>query len=408
MSNAGALGVVEYEAETVFGEDAVTFATLQVPVLDAIDVSGLTHDKEEAANVVAYRNDGNKFIKKTMGGSFTTKLYLCGNGTTMVGSPTISPVATFLGRALGNAALSATASTTLGTGSTATVLVTTASATFSAGGLCRVGALGDAAGSAQFYPIATHVTTNLTTLSALLGSPAAAAVLYPVTMVYPNELPTAGSVGSVRFRTLSANLSYEMHGCYPTSFTISGLNTGQVPIVEITWGVSWWRYTTTTLPSTAPTSQTLPSSIAAGSLCVNAVGTTTRSPRIYRDFTISYTLGMAPLMGPGGVNAFQAVVGARRLPDKCTVSWVEDADTVTTTPVLPAFGTGESEYYLMYSGSVTDGSAVGIFLPRIHVANVPTQFNDNGINRLKVDAAARTGPTKTTELTSSMIRLGLA
>jgi hypothetical protein len=408
MSNSAVLGALEYEAETVFGEDVVTFATLQLPVLDAIDVSGLVHEKQEAANVVAYRNDGNPFIKMTQNGSsFKTKLYLCGNGSTMVGSPTISPIATFLGRVFGNAVLSATASTPL-TGGTSTVPITTASATFSAGGLCRIGTLADLKGGGQMYPIASHLATNLTVLSALIGTPAAADVLYPVAMVYGNELATAGTVGSVRFRALGGNLSYEMHGCYPTAVSITGVNTGQVPTIEITWGVAWWRYTTTTLPSSAPTSQTAPAPIAAGSLCVNVVGTTTRNPRIYRDLTIEYAMNVAPLMGPGGVNAYQSVVGARRLPDTCTLSWTEDADTVTLTPVLPGYGTGTSEYYFMYTGSATDGSAFGFFCPRIHIANIPTQVNDGGINRLKISAKARTGPTKTTELTSSFFRMGLA
>lgn len=408
MSNPSALGAICYEAESSWGEDVTTFATQRLPILGAVDASGLMQGKEAPGRVEQYRNAGSEYVKMIMGGTFTTKLDLAGNGTTMVGSPSVSAVATFLGIVFGNVGLSATASTTL-TGGTATAPTTTASGTFSAGGLCRIGALGDGDGDGQMYSIGTHVTTTLTLLGDLNGAPVNGAVLYPVTQIYPSSAPTSTTVTGTRFLLQTANLEYECHGCFPTSVTFTGLNTGERPQIEITWEVSWWRYSTATFPSTA-TQATLynPSPVAAGSFNVQTVGTTTRNTRTMRNFSLNYTLGMVALKGPGGVNAYQATIGARRVDDSIALSWTEDADAATTTPVLPGYGTAGTSKHIEYTLSTTDGSAVGFKWPKVCITNIATQKAEDGINRLTVDAQAYTGGTTTSALTLAAQVLGLA
>ena len=344
-----------------------------------------------------------------MGGSFKTKLHWTGHGSTMVGSPTVDAAETFLALAFGSAVnLSATSSTTL-TGGTAAVPTTTASGTFDAGGLCRVGVLGDGDGDGQLYSITTHTALDLTLRGALNGAPLSGAVLYPVFQIHGPEAPTTTAVTGTRFLLQTANLQYEAHGCFPTAVAIDGLNPGEVPTIEITWSVSWWRYSTATFPSAA--TQTGPfnaAAIAAGSRNVQDVGTTTRNARSYRNLTLNHTLGVEPLMGPGGVSANQKIVGARRTPDKIEISWTEDADAATTTPVLPGYGTGTTFKHIEFTGSTADGSAFGFSCPRVCITNIATQKADGNLNRLTITGRAHTSTTTTTELTLAAIVYGSA
>jgi hypothetical protein len=407
MSNPSSLGAICYEAEASWGEDVATYATFRLPIIGAVDASGLEHAKEAAGRTMQYRSGGSQHVLMTMGGSFKMLLDLTGHGSTMVGSPSLEEIETFLGIVFGNAALSATASTTL-TGGTATVPTTTASGTFSAGGLCRIGALGDGDGNGQFYAIGTHVTTSLTLLGALDDTPANGAILYPVTQIYPSSSPTSVNITGTRFLLQTANLQYECHGCYPMSVSFSGLNTGERPQIEITWGVSWWEYSTATFPSTVTSDHFNPAPVAAGSFNVQTLATTTRNKRTMRGFSLDYTLGVVPLMGPGGVSAYQKIVGAARIDDQIKLTWTEDADTATTTPVLPGYGTATSSKHIEYTLSTADGSAVGFKFPKVCIDNVATQKAEDGQNRLTISGTAYSSDTTTSALTLAPMVMGLA
>jgi hypothetical protein len=413
VSNPSALGAIEYEPETNWAENVTTFATHRIPILGAVDCSGLVHTKAAPERVVQYRNDGTQWVLMTMGGSFKTRIDWPGHGASTAGAPTLDAIETYLGYVFGNAALSAAASTTL-TGGTATVPITAASGTFSAGGLCRVGAGGlsaDGRGNGQFYPLATHVTTTLTLLAALDGAPSNGDVLYPVAMFYPSESPTATAITGLRFRLLTANLRYECHGCYPMSVTFTGLSPGERPQIEVTWGVSWWAYSTATFPSTVASNQYNPAPIAAGSLFVQTLGTATRAAsakRVCRSFSIEHTLGIEVLKGPGGVSPYQDIVGARRTPDRVKWRWTEDADAATATPVLPGYGTGTTFLHAMWTGSCSAGSAIGAYARRLCVSNVAVQRAENNINRLSIEAEAYTGTTTTSDLTLACVVYGSA
>lgn len=410
MSNPGVLGAIVWEAESAWGEDVTTFATDRVALTAPVDTSGLVQDKLAPERVVQYRNDGTAYITGTMGGTFKTKVWLTGHGSTMVGSPSIGTHETFLALAFGQAAaLSATSSTTL-TGGTAAVPTTTASGTFSAGGLCRVGALGDGDGDGQMYAITTHVTTSLTLRGALNGSPVNGAVLYPVVQLPVPEAPTSTAITGTRFLLQTANLQYECHGCFPRSVAFSGMNPGELPSAEITWEVSWWRYSTATFPTTTASVAGAfnPAPIAAGSWNVQTVGTTTRNARSFRNFTLTHTLGIQPLMGPGGTNQYQKIIGARRIPDTIEISWTEDADAATTTPVLPGLGTAANLLHGEYTGSTADGSVFGFACPRMCVTNIATQKIDENINRLTTTVRAHTSTVTTSALTLSSIVYGMA
>lgn len=407
VSNPSALGAVEYEAETLFGEDVATFAEHRIPVLGAIDVSTLAHEKVAPERVVQRRNDGTQWVLMTQSGTFKTKIDLAGHGTTTAGSPTIDPIETLLGLVIGNVSLSAAQSSTL-TGGTAAVPLTTASGTFAAGGLCRIGTLGDGRGGGQFYAIAAHAANSLNLLGALPDAPANNDVIYPVAQIYPSEDPTDTEVQSVRLRVLTANLRYELHGCYPTAIAITGLSPGERPQIEITWGVSWWRYSMGAFPSLLASNQYNPAPIAAGSLCVQDLGVTARNARQFRSLTLEHTLGVEAIPGPGGASPWQKIVGARRTPDRIKLTWVEDADAATLAPVLPGWAMGQTYKHIEYTGSTSPGSAFGFRAPRAAITSVPIQMADSNVNRLRVEAELYTGTDHTSELTHAAIIYGLA
>lgn len=410
--NPGALGAICYANETNFGENTSAFATMRIPIIAAVDVSGLTHAKVDSNRTVQYRNDGTPWIQSVMGGSFKTKFYLPGHGSTTASSTTIGLLEALLGNIFGNATLSATAGQAI-TGGTASVPTVSASPAFTAGSLCRVGALGDGRGNGQFYAVASQATTSLTMLTALQGVPSNLDVLYDAVNIYPSEAPaTASAIQSQRFLLQTANLCYEVHGSVPTAVAIAGLNPGEIPTLEVTWSCSWWKYSTATFPSTATTETFQPSPSSAGSLFINDFGTVTNAAanqRSYRSLTIDYKLGVELLSGPGGANQYQNIIGARRTVDTCSVSWMEDADAQTTTPVLDSYFTGTTQKHILATLNPNIGSAVGIYLPRVCITGArPIQKVDKNINRIAVTGMAYTSSTNTSDLTSSMFRMAFA
>lgn len=411
MAGPSALGAIEMATESAFAETSSTFATDRVPVLGMVNTSGLVWAKEDPGRVEQYRQGGSQHVLMGQSGSFEMEIDLAGHESTTAGSPTLTLRETLLGYAFGNSALSAAASTTY-TGGTATAPTTTASATFSAGGLVRSGVLADGRGNGQFHAVSTHATTTLNLLTGTDVAPAAADVLYPTAMVYPGSTPSTGldgSIGSLRFRLLTNGLQYACHGCAITAVSFSGLNTGERPKIKFTVTVARWAAVSATFPSAVASSTANPSPVAAGSFFFNAVATATRALKVIRGFSLDYSLGIVPLMGPGGVGAYQSIVGYRRTIDKIGVSWVEDADaSPTTTPVAQGYGTGTTSYHALYTLSTTAGSAVAFYWPKLCVTNVPVQFDDGGINRMKVECAAYTGGTTTSELTLSAMRMAFA
>ena len=406
MSNPDVLGAITYESEASWGEVVNTYTTHRAPTIGPVDCSGLVHNKSTAEFTEQYRGAGHTPVLMTMGGSFTTAFDLTGHGATMVGSPSVDAVETLKALVWGNVALSASASTTL-TGGTAAVPTTTASGTFSAGGLCRVGALGDGDGDGQMYGIATHVTTTLTLLNALRGAPVNGAVLYPVAQFYTSSSPTSVSITGTRFEILTANTQYRCHGCWPMSVSFSGLSAGERPRMEVTWGVSWWTDVgTTTFPSTVTSNRYLPSPVAAGSLHVSAVGTATRNELVCRNFSIEYNLGTEPLKGPGGANAYQDIVGAVRTgAESCKVKFTVDSSAAGTV-TLADWGRSTTNRMIMYTLSTTDASAVGFKFPKVCSTTVPVQIRDGSINRVTFEGDCYTSDTLTNDLTRARMVLG--
>lgn len=413
MANPSSLGAICYEAESAasaWAEEVTTFATHRLPLVAPLDVSGLVHEKVAAGRLEQYRNSGSQWILMTQSGSFSMTLDLAGHGTTTAGTPSLDAIETFLGIVFGTTpALSLATSQTM-TGGTAAIPTASGATGITAGGIVGMGALGDGDGDGQMYAVSGHSGSSVTLLGAMNGAPVNGAVIYPTVMIYPSSAPTTGAITGTRFLLQTANLQYRCHGCWPQSVSFANLNTGGRPQITITWGVSRWSYSISTFPSTVTSNQYNPAPVAAGSFNVQDVGTTTRNARAMRNFTLDYTLGVRPLMGPTngvGGSAYQTVVGARRIDDQIKLSWTEDADAATTTPVLPGYGTSTTSKYVMYTASCTPGSAFGLWFPKVCISNVAVQKAEDNINRLTVTADAYTGGTLTSELTRAAMVLCL-
>jgi hypothetical protein len=420
MSNNQAFAAIEYEAESSaanWAEAVTTFGTHRIPHLGVVDTGGLSHPKEAAGYVEQYRYGGNQHVLMGQDGTIDITLDLAGHGATTAGSPTLDPLETFLGIPFGNVALSAAASTTL-SGGTAAVPTTAASGTFSAGGLCcggagpvgSTGAAGDARGGGQMYAIATHVTTTLTLLNALIGAPTNGDVLYPVAQMYLPTSPTTTDLVGTRFQVLTGNMQYRLHGCFPTKLVFTGLSPGERPQVKTTWRVSRWYETAAgTFPSVLTSNRYLPAPTTAGSLHANIVGTATRQTFAYRNFQLEVDLGIQAMMGPGGVGQYQAIAGAKRVDGSVKLSFVVDADATTATPFWPGLARGTQSLMMMLSLSTAIGSRVGFKMPKVCISDaIPVQIGDNKINRFKVTAMAYAGDTLTNELTRSPLVMGYA
>lgn len=279
---------VSWEDEASWAEDVDTM-TYAVPLAAPVDIVGVTQQMLDGSRVTPRRLAYSKGVLGPWSISFTTTSNLTGHGSTCAGAITATALARYLGNlVLGGRDTTLAAGSTL-TGGTTTVPTTTASGTFPAGGIARLGALGDTDGEGQFYAFSTHSTTNLNLLHAMAGAPVNGAVMYSPELVYPADSSCA--MTGRRFRILTADLQLVIHGCFPTAVSFSGLGPGERPQVSVTWTGSWAEPAAGTFPTTpnADEFNWQPPS-AGGSLFLQDLATTTRAVYGVRSFAMDYQL----------------------------------------------------------------------------------------------------------------------
>lgn len=405
MSNPGVLGAISYEAESVFGETTATTATLRIPqVMSQLDVSGIIQNKVPAQRLAQHLNTCPGYVLGTMGGSFKTKTFLTGHGSTTAAATAATAYETWLGLIFGNGAVSAASGSTFTGAGTAVAPTTTSSGTFAAGSIGWAGALNDGRGGGQAFAVSTHAATTLNLLTGLAVAPSAADALYSGFTFYLPE--TTYTVASQRMLLQTTNLQYLCHGCYPTAISISGLSPGELPTLEVTWNIAWYEYKASTFPSAVTGNTDNPAPVASGTIWTNAVGTATNATRsTARGFTIDVSLGMETLKGFGSPNAFADIVGARRTPSQIKISWTEDADAATTTPVIPGLGTGTTNRHVLYNANTTDSKRFAAYFPNVEASAVAVQKVDSNLNRVTYQGHASVSSTTTNDLTLSAMRL---
>lgn len=401
MSHTPALGAIEWEAESTFNENVSTFATGRVGIINAVDLSQLTQEKIVPGRTVQYRGEGSAYINGLKGGSIVTDMWLTGHESTTAGNTSLTTTETLLGRVFGNAAEAAAAGGTTATGGTATVVTTTASGTFDASGAVRIGALGDGDGEGQFYAISTHSVQNMTVLNDLAGAPVNGAIIYAPTLIYEPSAPTTSSIGGTRFRAITANLAYELHGCHATSVTLSGFNVGEPPKASITWDVGeHFPVGSVTFPSAVTAVTANPAACCAGTLHIQDVGTTTRNVVDIVDLQITYNLQTQRVDGYGSPWQYSGKRAAFRTHDNntppVTISFKLAADAQTATPTFGAAWLTTTPKIMVITCSIADGSAIGFVFRRCFwTGPLPTQEDFNGRNTRTYTLCAHVDTTST-------------
>lgn len=411
MSRSPALGAAAYAAEASFCEAVSTFGT-RLSILNRVDIGGFKRPMLPSDRVTVYRNQVLPGIAGPRGGEFKVKLYLPGHGSTCTGAVTLTDLETLLGLTFGrdatsdSKAASSSGGTTATAGGTTTSLNVAQASGFLPGSVARAGVLGDGRGGGHPFVVTSHATSVIAAATALPAALAASDIVTsPVNISVP-EGPTTNTITSTRWLLQTANGQVEAHGCYPKSVDIASTN-AQLPTVEITFGCAWWDYYSGTFPPAGTMQTHTPAIVAAGSFNLGTVGSSARNMLDVRDFKLSYSLNVVEEMGPGGVHADQPVTGCVRGRDSIAVEITLDSGAASTTPLLKTMWEG-GPYWLLYSLSMVDGSSVTFYLPYLTPSgDMPTQMDMDGINRGKLSLIAGTGPTTTSELTLSALRIAL-
>ena len=410
-ANTSRLQCLLWDTEAAWGDSVVSMAgAAKLTILEPIDLSGLTHPMLDPGRVTQYLQETTAGVPGPQAGSFSFKVHLPGHGSTTTGAITLSDLENLIGWVLGTTKSAPASGTTIsGAGSTATDIDTVASGTYALGQLFRLGAKGDSGGDGQWNVVATHTATDLVTRVAFAAAPANAAVVYGAANVHTNEAASGSAVTSYRMQIFSANQQYILHGCFPMAIAISPLVAGELITATITIGASWFEPSADTFPETTALTTHTPAPIGAGSLNIQVHGTTTRATYSVRSFGLDIQLGIEPLKGPDGSNAYQTIVGARRTPTKITATIVLDAVAASLTPAWWTAWLTNSAHHILYSLSTADGQAMAIYLARCFFrGNRPTQGDVDGLNRTTLVFEAGTNSVTTSELTLSALRIGFA
>lgn len=397
---------VAWEDESSWAEDVDT-VTYALPLASPVDLSGITQMMLDSSRVTARRLAYSKGVLGPWSISFTCVSNLTGHGSTCAGAITATALARYLGNVLGGRDATLASGTTA-TGGTAAVPTLTAASGFPAGGMVRFGALGDTDGEGQFYRFTTHAANSLNLSMALAGAPQNGAVVYSPELVYPADSSCA--MTGRRFRLLTADSQFVVHGCFPTSISFQGLGPGERPQVSVTWAGSWAEQIAGSFPTT-PTADEFPwqPASAGGSFTLQDVGTTTHATYGVRAISIDYTLGMSPVMGGNGVNQYQVITGATRTRDSIMLNVTLDAQGADATPQWwDSWGANTSQHS-DYSLHSADGTAVGFgFRNLCWMDKRPPQSSMNDRNTIPLTFRADLGSTTTSDLTLAPMILALA
>jgi hypothetical protein len=82
---------------------------------------------------------------------------------------------------------------------------------------------------------------------------------------------------------------------------------------------------------------------------------------------------------------------------------------VTASSALYTMCTWTTGKHTILTLNTVDVKRVGIDFPRVFFRGArPVQFNDGGVNRMRITGTAHTGPTTTNNLTASAMRIAFS
>lgn len=398
--------------EAAWGEADTDMTGAQIyPIAARIDFSGIARAMIDSPRVVTYKDEKPRGIPDAWrDAQFTMELELTGHGSATTGATNATALGTIAAWAIGKLNTPAAGTTCSATG-TAVALTSTASGTFAAGDMFRCGAANDARGNAQWNNVATHALTTLTGKLAFDAAPQNADVIHSAETIYTVSSAAETVIASKRFRALTPNFQAVLHGCYPKAWSLSGLGPGEVPHLTITVGVSWAEPISTTFPDSGSTAAWTynPAVVAAGSVFLQAHGTTTRAVVEARSVAIDVSMGLSMEMGYDTQNGAAIYTGCKRGPDTIKVTAIVAAGAPSATPAYYDAWAATTPYHMMLGLNIGAGTAVGIYLRRlIWTAKQPMQINHNGLNAVQCEWLASTDTTGSNEAAKAAFALGLA
>lgn len=402
-ANPSRLGSASYEAESSWAEATDTFGTRLQVHGDPIVPSDIQQRIAEPITQ-QYMEEGKLGVRGPWGGQFTVRLALTGHGTATTGSLTATDLYTVLLNFFGGGSTDSQG-TTVDTSPTSASQFALVGGLVESYNLIRVGALGDGRGEGQFA--AVNNASTITLLTALGATPNAGDVVYANQMIYPKESPSgAAAITSTRWLLQTANGQWKARGCFPMSASFSGLNVGEMPMVELTYGVSRWEEANETFPDTTATDAKDAAIVAAGSCFVQDVGTATRQTFSLRQWSLNVDMQTQPLYGCGGVDSYQTIVGARRTRCAVSLSLTIDAEASGTNSFNDIY-TGSANQHVLISSSVANGKAVGWYFQNCRPTSYVTQEALDGLNRRTLNLECLTGTTTTSDETAASWRLAM-
>lgn len=397
---------LETDTDAGWAESTDTF-TNRVRTIGPPSIPSNLQERLDVGITRQYPHEEKMGVRGPWGGGFSVTMPFTGYGaSTASGALSLTDQGTLLANALGASSV-AGVGTTVDTSPTSASQFALVGGTVASGDLIRVGAAQDGRGNGQFTVV--NNASTITTFAALDATPNAGDIVYSAQQVYINEDEASfADIRSSRWLLQTANGQWKARGCFPTGISLSSYGIGEVPQLSIDYQGSRWGEANETFPDATAIGHDVDEPlVAAGSLFIQDVGTTTRQLFDYRSANLSIGMNVSALRGPGGKDAYQAIVGARRNPFALEFSVTVDAEAAGTTTLNDIFKNGTFQH-ILWTWSSEPGKSIGVYMPNAKPVMYATQEASDGLNRVSMTFRPCTYTAGTTTLLRSPLRFGFA
>lgn len=403
---------IQYSTETLFAENAESPAsnTWQKRIPCTSYTLTTSQERIRDGGLLARMNDESLSHMGPREAQLEITALLPGHMTTTAGALTESWIQSLLKNGLGGG-LTAASGTTVSGATTPSSVTFTSNAGWVAGCIGRIGAKGDARGNGQAFVVGT-VAAPMTFLTAVDATPNNADVVYGTQLAYHDE-SVAQTLTTMRFLVGYASSpttggQYHLMGGQLTGIRLTfPLNANAMPEITLTYRFAYWARSAVTIPSSSLSLENMYAGpVSGGSFFVQSTGTVTRALQQPAQMDLQVELGTEPIYGPGGAGSYQQIVGWARTGVKPTLtfavpfttSWETWWETVNTSIV---------KRHILFTSNPFDGRCFGFYLPNVFpVGQKPSQpIEVNGQLYVNIMVVGAEGPTTTTELTRSAVRI---
>jgi len=390
-------------SESTFADSTSTSFATHIPVLEA--TATLNQERGDDGSAQSRKNQTRPGYMGIRSGSLELKVYLCGHNTAPTGALTATWLYTLLSDGLGGGDATGVGAVCSGGTSTTTAL-TFSGGTATQGSLMRVGVKGDTRADGQAYAVNGGGSGSATGFVALPAAPSNGDQVYPMLVVYPND---TGPTGSKRFCVMHAptGAQFQLYGCVMESVSFD-FPIGGLPTATLRYQAAYWTRQAISFPSSTTLENCNVAPIAAGSLNMNAFGTTTRSAISPTRISLTLDMGLAPKPVLSTAAQYQAIGGYERtkcIPDlEVTLPWENTFESFWDTD-----GSATTTRHFLATLSTVPGSAIAFYMPRAYpIGQRPSYVMDEqGVAQVTFKYRGQESTNTNSELVRSPIRIGL-